>query len=344
MASPRDDDRSPGSSPTLSRLSRRHLLQAAGAAAGLTVAWSSTVARGAQQGGTATPAAGISSPAAGATAAATPVAVRPGPPTNLDAYLRIDPAGTVTLLTGKVEYGQGIQTGFAQLAAEELSLPFEAIQVVMGRTDIAPFDIGTFGSLSTRLTGPRIRQAGTAMRNWLLELGAQQLGQDASALSLSSGKVVVTADASQAVAFADLAAGKASMRELDTKAALKDPSTFTVVGQSIPRPDISQKINGAMQYGIDAVVDGMVWGAVVRPPSFGATLTSIDFSAAQAAPGVVGTFRDGDFAGIAAERYEQVEAAIGLVKATWQEAQHRHDVGKHSRGPAEDSRRWKQSW
>ena len=319
MASPHDDDRSATTSNAPARLSRRRLLQAAGAAAGLTVAWSSAVTRGAQQGGTATPIANISSPVAGGTPAATPVAVLAGPPTNLDAYLRIDPSGTVTLMTGKVEYGQGIQTGFAQLVAEELSLPFESVQVIMGRTDVAPFDIGTFGSLSTRLTGPRIRQAGATMRAWLLELGSQQLSQDVSALSLSGGKVVVTADPSKAVAFADLAAGKVSKRDLDTSAPLKDAANLTVIGQSIPRPDVSHKVNGEMQYGIDTAVDGMVWGAIVRPPSFGATLTSIDFSAAQASPGVVGNFRDGDFAGIAAERYEQVEAAIGLVKATWQE-------------------------
>ena len=256
---------------------------------------------------------------AGATPEATPVTAPPPFPTDADAYLRVNGDGTVTLLTGKVEYGQGIRTGFAQLAAEELSLPFEAVQVVMGQTDQAPFDIGTFGSLSTRLTGPRIRQAGAAMRVWLTELGAQQLGQDPSAVSLQNGSVVLTADPTQAVTFAELAAGQASMRQLDPNIPLKDPSTYAVIGQSIPRPDVNQKVDGSLKYGIDGTVEGMVWGKIVRPPSFGATLTSIDWSQAQAAPGVVGVFQDGNFAGLAAERYEQAEAAIALVQATWQE-------------------------
>jgi CO/xanthine dehydrogenase Mo-binding subunit len=298
-------------------VTRRRLLQTAGAAAGLTIVWSS--AQGALgQDSSGTPAPGVPVEA-GATPEATPVTPASPFPSDVDAYLRVNADGTVTLLTGKVEYGQGIQTGFAQLAAEELSLPFGAVQVVMGQTDQAPFDIVTAGSLSTRLTGPRIRQAGAAMRVWLTELGAQKLGQDPSAVSLQNGSVVVTADPTQKVAFAELADGQASMRQLDPNIALKDPSTFTVIGQSIPRPDVTHKVDGSLKYGIDGAVDGMVWGKIVRPPSFGATLTSIDWSKAQAAPGVVGVFQDGDFAGLAAERYEQAEAALTLVTATWQE-------------------------
>ena len=307
----------PGTASDDRSISRRRLLQTAGVAAGLTVAWSTAHgALGQDDSGTPPPDVPVE---AGATPEATPT-TPPSPfPADVDAYLRINTDGTATLLTGKVEYGQGIRTGFAQLAAEELSLPFEAIQVVMGQTDQAPFDIGTFGSLSTRLTGPRIRQAGAAMRVWLSELGAQKLGQDPSAVELQNGNVVVTADPTQMVSYADLAAGQASMRQLDPDLPLKDPSTFSIIGQSIPRPDVSQKVDGSLKYGIDASVDGMVWGKIVRPPSFGATLTSIDWSKAQASPGVVGVFQDGNFAGLAAERYEQAEAAIGLVSATWAE-------------------------
>ncbi len=312
------DEKTPLSGHVPAPISRRRLLQTAGAGAGLTVVWSSAN-RALGQDGSATPESGISSPQAGATPEATPVAPPSPFPSDIDAYLRVNADGTVTLLTGKVEYGQGIRTGFAQLAAEELNLPFEAIQVVMGHTDESPFDLGTFGSLSTRLTGPKIRQAGAAMRLWLLELGAAQLGVDPTAVDLVDGSVVVTVDQTLAVSFADLAAGQASMRQLDPQVALKDPTTFTVIGQSIPRPDVTTKVDGSLKYGIDATVEGMVWGKIVRPPSFGATLTSIDFSAAQTAPGVIGVFNEGDFAGLAAERYEQAEAALVLVKATWQE-------------------------
>ncbi len=127
----------------------------------------------------------------------------------------------------------------------------------------------------------------------------------------------MTADPSTSVTFAELARGKKDTRELDPNIPLKDPKSFTIVGQSIPRPDVARKVNGEMKYGIDAVVEGMVWGKVVRPPGFGATLLGIDFSEAEKMPGFAGSFHDGDFAGIAAERLDQVQAALFKVKATW---------------------------
>ncbi len=297
-------------------LSRRRLLQAA-SGAGLTIFWSN--AADAHQAATPTNATPISSPVAGATPAATPApqATRLQPPTAMDAYLRVNEDGSITLLTGKVEFGQGIRTGFAQLAAEELSVPFESVEVIMGKTDEAPFDIGTFGSLSTRLTGPRIRLAGAAMRQWLLDLASEELGVPAENLKLEDGKVVAADGGDQEIDFASLASGKSSSRELDPDLPLKDATEFSVIGQSIPRPDVSTKVNGEAKYGIDATVEDMVWGEIVRPPAFGATLEDIDFSEAESMPGVIGTYHDGDFAGLAAETLQQAQAALLKVKATW---------------------------
>lgn len=299
-------------------LSRRRFMQSAGTAAGLTIFWSSASAQDAATPANGTP---IAPPEAGATPDATPVpqTTRLEPPTDVDAYLRINEDGTITLLTGKVEFGQGIRTGFAQLVAEELSVPFESVDVIMGITNEAPFDIGTFGSLSTRLTGPRIRLAGAGMREWLFELASEETGLDASAFVLEAGKVVATDDSGHELDYATLAAGMSAARELDPDIPLKDPSEFTVLGQSIPRVDVADKVNGAAIYGIDAVADGMVWGKIVRPPAFGATLTEVDFSEAESMPGVIGTFRDGNFAGLAAETLQQAEAAIAAVNATWED-------------------------
>ena len=297
-------------------ISRRRFAQSVGAAAGLTIFWSTGSAAQEATPANATP---ITPPEAGATPDATPEpqAQQSPFPSGIDAYLRINEDGTVTLLTGKVEFGQGIRTGFAQLAAEELSVPFESVEMIMGRTDEAPFDLGTFGSLSTRMTGPKIRQAGAGMRQWLIELAAEKAGTDASTFSLKDGKVV-SSDGGTSYSYAELAKGKSIARELDPSVELKDPATFTVLGQGIPRPDVATKVNGSAKYGIDAVADNMVWGKIVRPPAFGSTLTDIDFSEAEKMDGVVGTFRDGDFAGIAAETLQQVEAAVAAVKATWE--------------------------
>jgi nicotinate dehydrogenase subunit B len=289
-------------------ISRRRLLQGA-SAAGLTIVFSS--GRTKAQSTDATPVVGtpIASPP--------PAPERPQPPTDVDSYIRINEDGTATLLCGKVEYGQGIQTGFGQLIAEELNLPFESVEVIMGKTDEAPFDIGTFGSLSTRVTGPRIRQAAAGIRIWLLELGAEHLGRGVPEVDLKGGSVIVIGDEASSVSYAELAAGKQSARELDPDLPLKDPATFTVIGQPIPRIELAHKTDGSAKYGIDTVVDGMVYGHVVRPPAFGATLESIDFSAAEDMPGVVGTFRDGDFAALVTEQFEQGPAAVAMVKATW---------------------------
>ena len=114
-------------------LSRRSLLQAAGAASGLMITFSSSIANAA--GTRATGPGGSRSQAA-----------RPEAPTDLDSYLKINPDGTITALTGKVEFGQGIQTGFGQLIAEELSVPFESVTIIHGITDQVPYDGATAGS------------------------------------------------------------------------------------------------------------------------------------------------------------------------------------------------------
>ncbi len=251
---------------------------------------------------------------------AAPVALAPRtPPTDVDTYLHLGADGKVTVFTGKVEFGQGVQTAFAQLVAEELDVAFDRVDVVMGITNQTPYDIGTFGSLSIRTTGVTLRQAAAEMRQWLLELGATRLGTATDRLATRDGTVYVASQPSASVDYGDLAPGQKVDRSVKGGAPLKDPAAYTIVGQSIPRVDVPFKVNGSMKYGYDTTLPGMVHGKIIRPPSWGATLQSIDFSAAQNMPGVVGVFRDGDFAGLAAERHEQAENAAATVKATWKE-------------------------
>lgn len=295
--------------PAAQSLSRRRFLEAAaGAAGGLLVTWSWT-------GATAAPIASDTPVSTELALAAQ--AARRTPPTDVKAYLKINPDSSVTLMTGKVEYGQGIETGFMQLVADELDVPFDNVHVIMGITDQTPYDIGTFGSLSTRTTGPIIRQAAATMRQWLLQLGADALGAPASQLATKDGAVIVTANPTKSIPFGKLAGGKTITRSIDKKAPVKQPSEFKYIGQSIPRVDVPHKVNGTQKYGYDMTVPGMVHARIVRPPSLDATLTTIDFSEAEKMPGVVGTYRDGNFAGLAAERYEQATRALAKVKATW---------------------------
>lgn len=295
----------PKSTPMIRlRLSRREFMKLTGlAGAGLVIAWA---ADGAANLAAAQP--GGQNGSSGRAASQ-----------NVDAWLSIGAEGVITLFTGKVEYGQGIQTGFAQLAAEELDVPFERVSVVMGQTDRVPPDSGTFGSLSTRRTGPQVRLAAAEMRQWLLELGAVQFGLSLEQLSTRDGAVIVSSNSGQSVSYTELAAGKKVGREFSGQTKLKPPDQYSVVGQSIPRVDIPPKVTGEMIYGYDARVPDMLHGKIFRPPSLGATLASVDTSAAEVMPGVVGVFQNGDFVGLTAARIEQAEAALGAIQATWNE-------------------------
>jgi nicotinate dehydrogenase subunit B len=154
------------------------------------------------------------------------------------------------------------------------------------------------------------------MREWLLELAAEEHGRSSIGFVLENGMVVATDRSGIEVPYAELSAGRSVARALDPDVQLTSPSRFTVLGQSILRLDVASKVDGAEQFGIDKAVDDMVWGKVVRPLGFGATLTDVDFSEAESMPGVIGTFHEGDFAGLAAETLPQAEAALHAVNAT----------------------------
>ncbi len=342
-------EQSTPTAPTRLVLSRRRFLQLTGiAGSGLVVAWSSacsstgtptnapTTAPTSAPTSVPSPTTAASPTASQALAAATatrpapttvaPTAttaaaapVRRGAPQDVDSWLSIGTDGTITLATGKVEFGQGIQTGFAQLAAEELDVPFNRVTVIMGQTNRTPFASSTTGSQSTRGTGPLVRQAAAEMHQWLLELGAQQFGVPIDQVATKDGVLTVTGDPSKSVTYAELAAGKKVSRQFGAQTKLKSPDRYTVVGQRIPRVDVPDKVTGAMKYGYDAMVPGMVHGKILRPPSLGATLDTVDTSAAEKMPGVVGVVHDGNFVGLVAAHVEQAQAALGAIKATWKE-------------------------
>lgn len=298
---------------TESSLSRRSLLKASGAAAGLAIAFRVPV-RARQATPEPSPDLGVVN-SRGIDYNGSIVFHPLG--NEVDAYLTIGEDGKVTLKTSKMEFGQGIRTGFMQIVAEELDVDVEDVIVDMGQTDVAAPEFGTFGSLSTQMSGPVFRQAAATMRAWVLELAAEDLGDSVDELTIESG--VVTGPSGSRT-FAELASGKASEREISQEVALKDPADYKIVGQPLPRVDLAAKATGKQVYGIDVEVEGMVYGKVVRPPSLDATLDSVDFSEAESMPGVVGTVHEGNFAAIVAERKDQVEAAIKAVKASWTES------------------------
>jgi len=235
----------------------------------------------------------------------------------LDAWIRINPDGTATMCTGKVELGQGIITALAQIAAEELDLPLDRLRIISGDTEKAPNEGITSGSQSIEYGGVALRLAGAEVRAILVDLAAKRLGVDAAALSVSDG--VISAADGRKVTYAELARDADLHREVTGKAKPKAPSTHKIVGKPIERLDIPRKVTGGAAYVQDLRLPGMLHGRVVRPPNYGAKLESIDEAKVMAMPGVVAVVRDGSFLGLIAEREEQaIKASVALAaSAKW---------------------------
>jgi CO/xanthine dehydrogenase Mo-binding subunit len=237
----------------------------------------------------------------------------------LDAWLRIDPSGAVTIFTGKIELGQGIGTALSQIAADELDVDLARIDVVHGDTARTPNEGQTAGSLSVEQSGTALRFACAEARAILLTAAAAKLGVPADDLKVADG--IVTASGGGSVTYGELAATAGLNREATASAKPKPAADRKWVGRSVPRRDIPGKFTGAAAYVQDIRLPGMVFGRVLRPPSPGAELLSVDEAAVRRLPGVVAVVRDGSFLGVAALREEQAIRAREALRqsARWKE-------------------------
>ena len=234
----------------------------------------------------------------------------------LDGWLRINADGTVTVFTGKVELGQGILTALAQIAAEELDIAYERVEMISADTSRSPDEGMTAGSQSVENSGTALRFAAAEAREMLLQLAAARLGVPADKLAVSDG--TVSAGAMQAT-YWELVKSVDLKREATARARPKSPASHRIVGKSIKRRDIPNKVSGAAAYVQDIRLPGMLFGRVVRPSAPGSRLENCDEAAVRAMPGVVAVVRDGSFLAVAAEREEQaIKAANALrTSAKW---------------------------
>jgi len=243
---------------------------------------------------------------------------------KLYAWLAIDPDNTATLFTGKVETGTGVETALAQIAAEELEFPVDRLDVVMGTTSRTVDQGPTYGSMTVRYAGPQIRHAAAAARKALLDMAAGHFKLPAQQLIARDGKVAVIGAPDQSVTFGELVDGKRLDIDIETTgqgfglkvapdAPVKDPSTYSVVGQSLRRKDIPGKVTGQFTYIQDVKVDGMLHGRVVRPYGVGARLESVDETGLKDIPGFVQVVRRENFLGVVAEtEWAAIKAAEKL--------------------------------
>jgi CO/xanthine dehydrogenase Mo-binding subunit len=241
---------------------------------------------------------------------------RQGGPSDFNAYLRIGADGRVTCMVGKVELGQGNMTSLAQLLAEELDVAYDSVDMLMSDTDLCPYDMGTFGSMSIRQVGPALRAAGAEARAVLLQMAAERLQAPADTLQVKDG--VITA-LGKRITYAQLVEGKRIERHVPN-VPLKPVQALAVIHQSPRRKDGLAKVTGKAKYAGDFLFPDMLHARILRPPAHGATLKDVDTSAAEKAPGVR-VVKDGEMVAVLHERRDLADKALDLIKARFDRPQ-----------------------
>jgi len=236
-------------------------------------------------------------------------------PNEVGAWIHIDEDGGVTVYTGKVEMGQNIRTSLSQAVADELHVPVSTIRLVMGDTARTPFDMGTFGSRSTPTMAPQLRKAAATARELLIDLAAQQWNVDRGAVKIVESRFV-NHDATKSLSLADLAKGLKLVKVIPENVAIATPKEWTIAGTGVPKVAGNDFVTGKHQYTSDIKLPGMLFGKVVRPSAFNATLVSVDTKTAEAMQGVK-VVHDGNFVGVAAGDQMTASRAADAVRVEW---------------------------
>ena len=236
-------------------------------------------------------------------------------PNEIGAWIHIDEDGGVSVFTGKVEVGQNARTSLTQAVADELHVPISIIRLVMGDTDLTPFDMGTFGSRTTPTMAPQLRKAAAAAREMLIALAAEQLKVEPSDLRIIDARFV-NHDKSKTLSLAEVAKGRKLVKVIPDNITTTPAKNWTIAGTSVVKVDAVNFVTGKHQYTSDIKREGMLYGKVVRPATFNATLVSSDTKAAEAMPGVK-VVSDGNFIGVAAADQQTATKAANAIAVDW---------------------------
>lgn len=237
---------------------------------------------------------------------------------SLDAWIKIDPNGHITIFTGKAELGQGVRTALLQVAAEELDVPPGEIEIVTADTARTPNEGYTAGSQSAQYSGTALRHAAAQVRQLLIEEAARRFALDPSALK-TEGKAVLAPDG-RSFGYGELVSDQFLRVEAKPVSILKKPDSYRYIGHSLPRVDIPGKVTGGEAFVHDMRLEGMLHARVVRPAIPRARLLSVDASSVEAMPGVVAVIRDGDFLAVVAQGEFQAVTAMHTLAglARWE--------------------------
>jgi isoquinoline 1-oxidoreductase len=237
---------------------------------------------------------------------------------NLAARIHLGADGSITVLAGKVEGGQGARAELTQAAAEELSVPTGQVQMILADTSMVPDDGMTAGSGTTPRTVPAVRRGAAMARDLLIEFACGQWQVNRAAVEMRDGKVVHAAS-NRSCSYADLARNAGATRQfqqaIPADIALTPVKEWKVLGTPVPRPAGHDIVTGAHQYPSDIVRPGMLYGKILRPPAYGAKLLSIDVAPAKALADVM-VVRDDTFVGVAAPNTLRAERALAAIVGT----------------------------
>jgi CO/xanthine dehydrogenase Mo-binding subunit len=282
-------------------LARRSLLAAG---AGLFVAFAGGAARGQTM-------------APGAPTGPTPTNLVNPPVVGVDGLLAIRPDGHCEVLTSKTEFGQGIRASLAQIAAEELDLPFEMVEVPHPDTNRVPDHGLTAGSLTLQIVGPRVRRAAATARAALARMGAERLGVGPDAVETMDGVVRVTAEPGRSITYAELIGGRRFDLDIDAEARVKDPSEWRVAGRDVRRTDVMDKMTGGGDYIHNFRLPEMLHARVLHPARVGAVPKSVDEASIAGIPARV--LRKNNLIAVVAEREWHAVRAARDLKVEWSE-------------------------
>lgn len=249
------------------------------------------------------------------------------PEDGLDLHVCLTAEGRVLAFSGHVDLGTGIRTALAQMVAEELDFPFDAVEMVLGDTAETPDQGPTIASETIQVTSVAIRIAATQIRARLIALAAAALSCGEDEIALSEGVISRKGETAPAIALDTLLANERILLPLAESAQFKQVDQHKLVGRSVARVDIPDKVTGSFAYVHDVRVAGMLHGRVVRPPYagmdagdfVGRSLIAVDRDSIADVPGIRAVVVEGDFIGIVAEREEQAAEAALKLKAQWRE-------------------------
>ncbi|HEX3465662.1 MAG TPA: molybdopterin cofactor-binding domain-containing protein [Candidatus Elarobacter sp.] len=237
-----------------------------------------------------------------------------------NAWVHVRTDGTVAVLINKSEMGQGVYTGLPMLVAEEMDLPFDRVRVQFAPVadeynDPVFKDQTTGGSTSIQDMYPIMRGAGAAARAMLIAAAAKQWNVDPASCTTKDGQVL-HAGSNRSASYADLAVA-ASAEKPPQHVQLKDASKFTLIGTSPKRLDLDAKVRAKTTYGIDVVVPGMVYANVLKSPTFGGTVATLDDSAARKVKGVVDVVKISSGVAVVASNTYAAMSGRDALKVTW---------------------------